>query len=199
MLLGIAENRRLLNFGATYARRLWQGRLVNWQYSAEATPVALESDPVVHEVITSISPNTGTSIGNFTPVSACHAGSGESSETQNGVTYSYSYVDTCIRQWTVGQALSPFGFQWNFLPRRKIQPFGIAHGGYLYSTRPIPDSSAGSFNFTFDFGVGVEFWRSATKSMRIDYRYHHISNAYTATDNPGIDSGLFQVTYAFGR
>jgi opacity protein-like surface antigen len=69
----------------------------------------------------------------------------------------------------------------------------------MYSTRPIPDESAGSFNFTFDFGAGVEFWRSASKSVRIDYRYHHISNHYTAPDNPGIDNGLFQVTYAFGR
>lgn len=199
ILLGVAENRKLLNFGGVYSRRLWQGNHLNWQYNVEALPVALESDPVVHEVITFISPSTGTSVSNFAPVSACRPGSGVFSETQQGVTFSYSYVDTCTRQWTVGEALSPVGFEWNFLPRSKVQPFGIAHGGYLYSTHPIPDASAGSFNFTFDFGGGVELWRSAHRSLRVDYRYHHISNHYTAADNPGIDNGLFQVTYAFGK
>ena len=46
---------------------------------------------------------------------------------------------------------------------------------------------------------GFEFYRSAKKSFRVEYRYHHISNDYTADQNPGIDNGLFQVTYAFGR
>ncbi|MFC5865494.1 acyloxyacyl hydrolase [Acidicapsa dinghuensis] len=199
MILGVAENRKLLNFGVSYARRLWQGSFVNWQYSAEATPIALESDPVIHEVITFTSPNNGISTQNFEPVNACKPGSGTYSQTTGGITYSYSYVDTCTRQWTVGEGLSPIGFQWNFFPSRKLQPVVMAHGGYLYTTRPIPDTSAGSFNFTFDFGAGVEFWHSAHHSIRADYRYHHISNAYTASDNPGIDSGLFQITYAFGK
>jgi len=35
--------------------------------------------------------------------------------------------------------------------------------------------------------------------VRAEYRYHHISNHETASQNPGIDNELFQVTYAFGR
>jgi hypothetical protein len=69
----------------------------------------------------------------------------------------------------------------------------------MYSTQPIPVLNAGSFNFMFDFGVGVELFRSKTKSIRTEYRYHHISNHGTAIENPGIDNGLFQVTYSFGR
>jgi opacity protein-like surface antigen len=91
------------------------------------------------------------------------------------------------------------GFQWNFLPRRKLQPFLIGHGGYMYSTQAIPVAQAGNFNFTFDLGVGLELYRTKTRSIRAEYRYHHISNHDTATANPGIDNGLFQVTYAFGR
>ena len=53
--------------------------------------------------------------------------------------------------------------------------------------------------FTIEVGAGFEFYRSAKKSFRVEYRYHHISNDYTADQNPGIDNGLFQVTYAFGR
>ncbi len=69
----------------------------------------------------------------------------------------------------------------------------------MYSTQPIPTQSAGSFNFTFDLGAGLEVYRSARTSIRAEYRYHHISNHNTATQNPGIDNGLFQVSYTFGR
>jgi opacity protein-like surface antigen len=69
----------------------------------------------------------------------------------------------------------------------------------MYSTQPIPLAQAGSFNFTFDLGAGVEIYRSTTRSIRAEYRFHHISNHNTAMENPGIDSGLFQVSYAFGR
>jgi opacity protein-like surface antigen len=116
----------------------------------------------------------------------------------NETTYSGTDVFTCSgRRWTMGEAISPAGFQWNFLPRRKTQPFITGHGGYMYSTRSIPVDGAGSFNFTFDLGAGFELYRSKTKSIRVEYRYHHISDDNTSNSNPGIDNGLFQVTYCF--
>src|ERR1700677_692115 len=45
MLMGYAENRKLVDVGVSYNRRLLMGRAVNWQYSLELLPVALESDP----------------------------------------------------------------------------------------------------------------------------------------------------------
>ena len=99
----------------------------------------------------------------------------------------------------MGEAFSPLGFQWNFRPRHRLQPVVIGHGGYIYSTHAIPIDYAGSFNFTFDLGAGVEFYRLNSQSIRVDYRYHHISNHETANTNPGIDNGVLQVTYAFGR
>src|ERR1700689_938768 len=44
ILLGQAENRKLVDIGAGYARRLYVNRIVNWQYSFEILPVALDSD-----------------------------------------------------------------------------------------------------------------------------------------------------------
>ena len=104
----------------------------------------------------------------YATVSACHAASGTVNYKINGVEYSFNYVDTCSRQWTIGEGMSPIGFQWNFMPRHKLQPFFIGHGGYMYSTQPIPISTAGSFNFTFDFGAGVELYRSKTRSVRAE-------------------------------
>lgn len=118
----------------------------------------------------------------------------------NGITYSGTEVYTCYgRRWAMGEAISPFGLKLNFAPRRKLQPFLIGHGGYMYSTQEIPVRGAGSFNFTFDGGIGVEFYLSNTKFIRADYRYHHLSNNNTANVNPGVDNGILQLTYAFGR
>ena len=46
MLMGDAENRKLLDFGVGYGRKLFLNHIVNWQYNGELLPVALESDPV---------------------------------------------------------------------------------------------------------------------------------------------------------
>jgi len=199
ILMGTAENRKLLEFGVGYGHRLFRDRFVNWQYHAEFLPLALESDPVIVNTVNWTSPETFTESGTYVQLAPCVPSSGRFSSTQNGITYSYTYTNTCSRQWTIGEAISPIGFQWNFLPRRKLQPFFIAHGGYMFSTKPIPISTAGSFNFTFDFGPGIELYRSKTKSIRAEYRFHHISDADTSNANPGIDNGLFQLTYSFGR
>jgi opacity protein-like surface antigen len=199
MLLGIAENRKLVDFGAAYGRRLLVNRRINLQYNGEILPVALESDPVIYQAQTFVAPSVFAGLtftAQIVPVTACQPGTGTVNE---GNTIVYNYVNTCGRRWTVGEGISPVGTQLNFMPRRKEQPFVIAHGGYMYSTEPIPTTDAGSFNFTFDIGAGIEVYRSKSQSVRAEYRYHHISNHNTAEENPGIDSGLFQITYSFGR
>ena len=204
ILLGDAENRRLLDIGVAYGRKLFLNRIVNWQYNGELLPVALESDPTTIVTINQSSPIALT-VNNppSAAVSACQPGSQSYDDTVtfNGgsTTYIGTIVTACARQWTIGEGISPVGFQWNFMPRRKQQLFLISHGGYMYSTQPIPIPQAGSFNFTFDLGAGFELYRSKTRSVRAEYRYHHISNHGTANQNTGIDNGLFQVTYSFGR
>ncbi|MGB0064803.1 MAG: acyloxyacyl hydrolase [Terracidiphilus sp.] len=201
MLLGAATNRELLNIGISYSRRLLMNRVVNWQYDGELLPIALESDPTATQFVQYSGPNGGSASYNLgaqlitcTPLTMTFS----ASEGPGGTPVSYTATDYCSgREWTVGQSISPIGMQWNFLPGRRIQSLLEGHGGYMYSTRPIPIVSAGSFNFTFDIGAGFEIFHSNLNSIRIEYRYHHISNHYTATTNPGIDSGLAQLTYCF--
>ena len=200
MFLGYSQNRQLLNIGVAYSRRLMLRRSVSWQYNAELMPLALESDPVVHSVIDQQTPSVETFVADFRQWGACIPMSGNYSYADTtGTIFSGTVRLSCKRVWTVGEAMSPIGFQWNFRPRHKIQPILIGHGGYLYSTKPVPVDDAGSFNFTFDLGAGVEIYRSESNSIRADYRLHHISNDNTAEINPGIDSGVLQVTYSFGR
>ncbi len=69
----------------------------------------------------------------------------------------------------------------------------------MYSNRPIPIPDAGSFNFTFEFGGGFEYFHAPHRSARLEYVVQHYSNHYTANQNPGVDSGFVKLTYAFGR
>lgn len=201
MLLGAAENRKLLNIGVVYNRRLFLNRIVNWQYDGEFMPVALESDPWGKLTIAQTSPTAQTYVATQQdPPITCSPTVEQLSysDPASGTTYSYTNTIACSgRRWTIGEAMSPVGLRWNFLPGRKTQPFVDGHGGSMYSTRPIPNEEAGSFNFTFDFGAGVELYQSRFRSIRAEYRYHHLSNHNTADSNPGIDSGLLEVTYCF--
>jgi hypothetical protein len=202
ILLGVAENRKLLEFGVSYSRRLFLNRSLNWQYHGELLPLVLESDPLSIFVENQTKPTAATFSYNSGPALFCASITMPYSYTDlmTGVTYSGTTTTSCHgRRWVAGEAISPAGLQLNFLPRRKMQPFLIGHGGYMYSTHQIPVDNAGSFNFTFDFGAGLELYRTRGKSIRAEYRYHHISNNNTAPNNPGIDSGLFQFTYCFGR
>ncbi len=200
ILMGYAEHRKLLNIGASYGRRIWAGKVLNWQYNGEIMPVALESDPVDHNVFSiTASPNIFSSY-DTDPTGSCVPSTIQLPPvTYNGVTYVETQTVTCTRRWVIGEGMMPVGFQWSFLPRHKLQPYLIGHGGYMYSTQAIPIQDAGNFNFVFDFGAGFELFRSRTQSVRADYRYHHISNHDTAYFNPGIDNGLAQITYSFGR
>ena len=201
ILLGVAQNRKLLDFGGSYSRRLFLNRIIDAQYMAELRPLMFESDPLTHETITITSPPpTETLTSNATFAQACHPSSQTFTDVIQGITFSNTDTLTCgQRQWTFGEGFSPAGFKLNFLPRRRIQPVFTALAGYMFSTKPIPVSDAGSSNFTFSVGAGLEFYRSATRSIRAEYRVHHISNNYTADANPGIDSQLIQITYAFGH
>jgi Lipid A 3-O-deacylase (PagL). len=198
ILLGEARNRMLVNIGANYERRLLLNRIAGLRYSAEFAPIAVESDPVQTLQLTITNTNPPATINDsitLPSVAACKPGSGTSTVPGVGVE---TYSSTCSRRWTMGEAFSPAGLRLSLFPERKLQPFIVGHGGYMYSSNEIPIAGAGSFNFTFDAGIGLEFFHSRSRAIRLEYRYHHISNSNTATLNPGIDNGLIQFTYSLG-
>ncbi|MDT7689360.1 MAG: hypothetical protein QOE46_2119 [Acidobacteriota bacterium] len=98
-----------------------------------------------------------------------------------------------------GVGLAPVGFQLNFRRRERVQPFAQGSGGFLYFGERIPTSSGAQFNFTADFGGGVQWKTAARRAWTAGYRYHHISNGYRADINPGFDSNLFYVGFSIFR
>ncbi|HYE13400.1 MAG TPA: acyloxyacyl hydrolase [Pyrinomonadaceae bacterium] len=103
------------------------------------------------------------------------------------------------RKTITGAGLSPVGFQVNFRRREKWQPFAQASGGFLYFGERVPDRDGAQFNFTADFGGGVQWKVGARRAWTVGYRYQHLSNGYRAANNPGFDANLFYVGYSIFR
>lgn len=202
MVMGRAENRKLVALGGSYALRLWRSHVGDLRYIMEARPVLMESDPVAHTTgtITPINPPGPpiTYTSNIVPATACRPGS-FSATTSGPYPVSAVWTTTCDRRWVFAQGFSPVGLQYGFRPGHRLQPLLTSTAGYIFSTTPIPVANSGSFNFTFDMGAGLEWFRTRNQSIQFEYRYHHISNHNTADANPGIDNGVFKLTYAFGR
>ncbi|MDQ3917991.1 MAG: acyloxyacyl hydrolase [Acidobacteriota bacterium] len=103
------------------------------------------------------------------------------------------------RKTITAAGLSPVGFQLNFRRRERVQPFLQTSGGFLYFGERIPDERGARFNFTGDFGGGVEWKTAQRRAWTFGYRYHHVSNGYRAQVNPGFDSNLFYVGISIFR
>ena len=104
-----------------------------------------------------------------------------------------------VRRTITGAGLAPVGFQLNFRRRERLQPFAQASGGFLYFGERVPLEGGAQFNFTADFGGGLQWRTGARRAWTFGYRYHHVSNAYRAPSNPGFDANLFYVGYSIFR
>ena len=204
IILGVTPNRKLAAIGAQYERRLLATSSFTWSYIVEFRPFLLSSDPYA----TNVSTQTNTGPGPAQPpypygsaVFRCSAGitSYSSTSPSTGITYTDTVVTTCGRQHSLAQGLAPVGFRVNLRPRHPLQVTMSSNGGYMFATRQIPVPSAGAFDFTFEFGAGLEYFQAHHRSMRLEYVVQHYSNHFTAQENPGVDSGFVKLTYAFGR
>ena len=202
MVLGRASDRKFFGLGVRYERRLFSNHALVWKYAAEFRPLVLVSDPTQTETETLTSPPP-TEIISLSPVSVLKCFAGQESfsipNPSTGIPTAGTVVTTCGRRWTYAQGLSPIGSRINLLPHHRLQPTASFLAGYMLSVKKIPIDSAGSFNFTFEFGAGLEYYQSHSRSIRLEYQIQHFSNAYTAHANPGVDNGLFKLTYNFGR
>jgi hypothetical protein len=98
---------------------------------------------------------------------------------------------------TYGVGTNPVGADVVFLPDKRWQPFTGVHGGFSYFTHNVLGSQAAQFNFMLDGRAGLRFPLHAGKSLAIAYMFQHMSNAYTAVENPGVDSHMINVAYTF--
>jgi hypothetical protein len=210
ILLGVARQRILADFGGAYTRRVVSFWGSDLGYHVELRPVLFESDPVSITKSTfsyteppPIGPVTSTQTDSAATVGKCQPSSGTTVfppiDGEPAVTISSTI--TCGRQWTFGQVFTPIGFQYSMRTHHRLQPFTVGTLGYMYTSRPVPVADAEAFNFVFDFGAGLELYRSDQKkrSISVESRYHHFSNRDTAESNPGTDNITYMLSYNFGH
>jgi hypothetical protein len=100
-----------------------------------------------------------------------------------------------VRRTVYGAGLTPIGFEFDFRRRYRVQPFANLGGGFIYFTDPIPGSFGARFNFTLELGGGVQLV-SPRRALRFGYKFHHISSAGRALNNPGFDSNVIYVGFS---
>jgi len=206
ILMGYSRQRKLVDAGGGYSRRVVRFLGSDLSYLVEVRPVLFESDPLTivnssGTITYPTGPVAYSSTSSEVDAGKCQAQSGSTTlPTDPGFpSGTINYVITCERQWTFGQAFSPLGFKYSMRTRHRVQPFVIGTLGYMYTSRPVPVADAEAFNFVFDFGAGVEVFRSDKRSIALECRYHHLSNKGTAEVNPGVDNLMFKASYSFGR
>ena len=95
------------------------------------------------------------------------------------------------RKSVYGFGLAPIGLKFYFLQARRVKFFTNASGGFLTFLNEVPVEQARKFNFTFDFGLGMQITTGSRWALTLGYKLHHLSNAKTAHSNPGLDSSVF--------
>jgi hypothetical protein len=96
-----------------------------------------------------------------------------------------------------GVGASPLGIKVNFLPGKKVQPFFGIQGGFLYFNKTALAPQASHFNFTIDGRGGLEFPLPTGNAISFAYMFQHMSNAYIADQNPGVDLHMLTLAYRF--
>ncbi len=85
---------------------------------------------------------------------------------------------------------------WKFTGLKEYAPYVFAGGGALFVDLGLPTMGS-RLDFSYQGGVGLQYFIRPDMAMLAEYRYHHISNAGTAVPNEPLNSSkfLFGLTY----
>jgi hypothetical protein len=99
------------------------------------------------------------------------------------------------RRSVTGFAVSPLALQAQVRITSRLRAYASGAGGVVWFSRAVPVADSRAFNYTFELGGGVRWQVRPRESLRIGYKFHHLSNAYTAPQNPGLDAKVFLIGY----
>lgn len=92
---------------------------------------------------------------------------------------------------TNGFGLYPIGLEFSTSLTDSVQPFVSGHAGMLYFSESVPDRRGKQLNFAVGIGGGLQVALPGRLSIRTEYRYHHLSNGFRGSINPGLDANVF--------
>lgn len=93
----------------------------------------------------------------------------------------------------LGFGAAPLGLQVRHRLGSRVQAYADLGGGVLRFAREMPMDGAARFNFTAQLGTGLLVGRPGRVGIALGYKFYHISNAGTATYNPGLDNHMLVV------
>lgn len=102
------------------------------------------------------------------------------------------------RETVYGAGLNPLVTKWNFRGTRKYKPYVELGGGMLITTADVPQFTY-KFNFTPHFVVGTHYLTRKNRSISLDVKYLHVSNAGLTLLNPGINTVQVAIGYHWFR
>jgi hypothetical protein len=86
-----------------------------------------------------------------------------------------------------GVAAAPAGLRVEARPLPRVMVYGAAAAGVALFSRNVPVVDARRLNATAEWGGGLVVRAPGGAAVQAGYKYHHMSNAYTAPRNPGVD------------
>jgi hypothetical protein len=92
-----------------------------------------------------------------------------------------------------GSGFSPVGFEWDFRPLSRVQPFLGMNGGFVYFVDRVLNPNGSQFMYAIGPSMGLNIFRTKRQAITIGYRYQHLSNANISLHNPGTDVNIFYV------
>lgn len=145
------------------------GELPTWEWTVDLIPLALMSPPLISL--------RGTGVPCVNAVLCVEVPPGATGERfPPGSAY--------------GFGIAPLGVVRRFARERLVSPFVAVTGGALIFDRHAPTTKAARFNFTASAELGLRLGPPDESAFTLSYRFHHISNAGTAGENPGLASHL---------
>jgi hypothetical protein len=97
--------------------------------------------------------------------------------------------------WGVG--LTPLGLEGRLRVHPRWAILGAGGLGFIQFTRAVPVAGSRALNYTVEYGGGV-LWRfRAQQWLQLGFKFHHLSNLYTAPLNPGLDANVLYLAWSY--
>jgi hypothetical protein len=94
-----------------------------------------------------------------------------------------------------GMGLCPGGLKLSFAPRSRFKPFLGMSGGLVIYAEALPLDGR-KLNFWVSLDGGVQIFTRPKRAIILGYKYHHVSNAFTAPVNIGTNVNMLTVGYS---
>lgn len=92
-----------------------------------------------------------------------------------------------------GFGLAPLGLETRWKLADAAHLYAGARGGATWFGREVPLEGGGRVHYFGGLGAGLRFRLGHAAWLRVGYEAHHLSNANTARENPGMDWHIWTV------